>query len=60
MVAPALFLLAEGISPEAMKQLQANAMSEEEKRIYADFIKKLRSGHGENALLGLGLPTCWI
>jgi putative ABC transport system permease protein len=47
--------IAEGISPEAMKQLQANAMSEEEKRIYADFIKKLDAAHPENALLSFGL-----
>jgi putative ABC transport system permease protein len=47
--------IAEGISPEAMKQLQANAMSEEEKRIYADFIKKLDPRHPENALLSFGL-----
>ena len=47
--------IAEGISPGAMKQLQANAMSEEEKRIYADFIKKLDPLHPENALLSFGL-----
>jgi len=47
--------IGEGISPEAMKQLQANAMSEEEKRIYADFIKKLDPLHPENALLSFGL-----
>ena len=47
--------IAEGISPEAMKQLQANAMSEEEKRIYADFTKKLDPLHPENALLSFGL-----
>jgi putative ABC transport system permease protein len=47
--------IAEGISPEAMKELQADAMSEEEKLIYADFIKKLDPIHPENALLSFGL-----
>ena len=47
--------IGEGISPEAMKQLQADSMSEEEKRIYSDFIKKLDPLHPENALLSFGL-----
>jgi putative ABC transport system permease protein len=47
--------IAEGISPEAMKELQANSMSEEEKRIYSNFLKKLDPVHQENALLSFGL-----
>jgi putative ABC transport system permease protein len=49
--------IAEGISPEAMQQLQANYLTEEElsKGMYADFIKKLEAAHPENALLSFGL-----
>jgi len=47
--------IADGISPEAMQQLQVDAMTEEEKRIYADYIKKLDATHSDSALLSAGL-----
>lgn len=49
--------IAEGISPEAMQQLQANALTEEEVRSgnYSGIIKKLDPAHAEKALLSSGL-----
>ncbi len=49
--------IAEGISPQAMQQLQENILTEEEERsgMYADIIKKLPPAHPENALLSFGL-----
>ena len=49
--------IAEGISPQAMQQLQANVLSDEEKRsgMFNSITKKLDSDHPENALLSVGL-----
>jgi putative ABC transport system permease protein len=49
--------IAEGISPEAMRDLQANILTEEELRsgMYADIIKKLDPARPEKALISFGL-----
>jgi len=49
--------IAEGISAQAMQQLQANVLSEEEQRsgMFNNMIKKLDPDHPENALLSVGL-----
>ncbi len=49
--------IAEGISPEAMQQIQDNVLTAEEMRngMYVDVLKKLDAAHPENALLSFGL-----
>jgi putative ABC transport system permease protein len=49
--------IAEGISPQAMQQLQENVLSAEEERsgVFNNNIKKLDTLHPENALLSVGL-----
>jgi len=49
--------IAEGISPQAVQQLQANVLTEEELRsgIYNSILKKLDETHSEKVLLSIGL-----